>query len=636
MKTQPVVPANLAFERDGTPLAPDFGDVYHARAGALAQARHVFLAGNRLPQRWAGRGRFVVLETGFGLGNNFLATWAAWRDDPRRCERLCFVSIEKHPLTRDDLERVHSISPLAPLARQLIGAWPPLVPSLHTLEFDKGQVVLLLALGDVLQWLPEIVADVDAFYLDGFAPAKNPSMWERHVLRALGRIAADGATAATWSVAREVRDGLAGAGFQVERAQGFGDKREMTVARFAPAFAPRRPAARARIRREREALVIGAGLAGASTARALAGEGIDCLVLEGRPAAALGASGNPAGLFHGTLHADDGPHARFNRAAALEAARQLRPVVESGLVPGRVAGLIRLEAARDAAAIRLRLEALGLPAEYVQALEAREAAALSALPLQQPAWFYPGGGWLDPAALVRHWLAGSGIRLRAGARVAQLRRNGTSWQALDVNGRTLGQAPLVVLAAAHDTLRLLHEPPWPLSCVRGQITRIPRGAVPGPRIPVAGDGYALTLPDGSVLCGATSDPGDDDAALRDADHRHNLQRLHRITGAWPPEGTPLDGRVGWRSTATDRLPLLGAMPRAGAIGSRLDQPRFVPREAGLFVHAGLGSRGITWAPLAAQAMAAWIAGAPLPLEASLLDAIDPARFVSRAVRRSSS
>ena len=209
MKTAPVVAADLAFDAEGVPFSARFGDRYHPRQGAFAQAAHVFLAGNELPRRWQGRDRFVILETGFGLGNNFLAVWNAWRADPQRSRRLHFISIEKHPFAAADLRRAHARSPHPELARALVAAWPPLTPNLHRLTFDGGRVELLLALGDIDAWLPEIVATVDAFFLDGFAPDRNPAMWQPRVFKALARLAAAGATAATWSAANAVRAGLA-------------------------------------------------------------------------------------------------------------------------------------------------------------------------------------------------------------------------------------------------------------------------------------------------------------------------------------------------------------------------------------------------------------------------------------------
>jgi len=627
MKTEPVVPARIAFDGE-VPFAPEFGDVYHSRAGALEQAREVFLAGNRLPERWQRRERFVVLETGFGLGNNFLATWSAWRDDPQRCERLWFVSIEKHPLVRDDLARAHAGSPVPELAHELTAAWPPLTPNLHRLVFDGGRVTLLLALGDVATWLPEIVAEVDAFFLDGFAPAKNPAMWERRVFQAIGRLAAPGATAATWSVAREVCDGLAASGFVVERAPGFGGKRERTVAHFAPTFTPRRAPARARATQGSDVLVIGAGLAGAAAGAALADLGMDATVLDAHTEPAQAGSGNPAGLFHGTVHAQDGVHARFNRAAALEAARSLRPLIEHGWVPGQDDGVLRLEAAAHP---------LTLPADYVQRLDAAQASERCGWPIPSAAWFYPGGGWLDPSSLVRHWLQHRRARFRGGASVQSLQAVNDRWRALDAEGQVIAEASCLVLANAHDALRLLGNPAWPIESLRGQTTRLPPGALPPPRVPVAGDGYAIGLRDGSVMCGATSQRDDAQPQLRADDHRHNLERLARIAGPLPAlDPDSLDGRVGWRMSALDRLPLVGAVPVAQPAGIRLDQPRFVPRVPGLFVFTALGSRGVTWSPLCAQTLASWITGTPFAIEASLIDAIDPARFTSRQARTASS
>src|SRR5687768_1419282 len=177
MKTHPIRPAIICFSDPAAPQAPEFGDVYHSRAGALAQAAHVFLKGNELPARWRQRDRFVILETGFGLGNNFLATWNAWRQDANACGQLIFVSIEKHPPSRADLQCAHAASPLKPLANELVAAWPPLTHNLHPLDFENARLRLLLAFGDITHWLPELVAEVDAFYLDGFAPDRNPAMW---------------------------------------------------------------------------------------------------------------------------------------------------------------------------------------------------------------------------------------------------------------------------------------------------------------------------------------------------------------------------------------------------------------------------------------------------------------------------
>ena len=643
MKTVPIVPAQLEFNAQGLPYSAAYGDVYHPLAGAYAQAQHVFLAGNGLPQRWSGRDRFVVLECGFGLGNNFLAVWDAWRRDPERCAQLHFISIERHPLTRADLARAHEVSPVPDLARALINAWPPLTPNLHRLVFDEGRLQLLLALGDVADQLKEIVAQVDAFFLDGFAPAKNPQMWQARLFKSLARLAAPNATLATWSAARAVRDGLTTAGFEVCLAAGSGGKRDITLARFAPRFAPQRVPVRgaARAITERRVLIVGGGLAGCAAAWALAEQGWRSVVFDRHAAPAQEASGNPAGLFHGIVNPQDGAHARFNRAAALEAQRVVAKAIADHGVAGSAKGLLRLNmATADVAAMQAALDRLALPSDYVQALDAKAAGKRCGLQLQHPAWFYPGGGWVDPAGLARACLerAEQQTRFAGGVVVNALRRSGSDWQLLNAQGQVIDEAETIVLANAGDALRLLGQSDWPIEALRGQISMLPAHHLALPRIPISGAGYLLPELNGRAWFGATSQAGDLDPAVRCADHVDNLARLATLRGAaLDVAATELQGRTAWRWSSNDRLPVVGAVPEPGLANSasalRLDQPRFVPRQSGLFVFTALGSRGISWSTLGAQVLASSISGAPSPLEASLLDAIDPARFVTRAYRR---
>ncbi len=651
MPTAPIVPAEIDFDDPQGPRSPAFDDRYHGLLGAFGQARQVFLAGNDLPARWQGRDAFTVLETGFGLGNNFLATWAAWRADPRRPRRLRFVSIEKHPLRGDDLRRALADSPEPALAAALCDAWPPLTPDLHLLSFDDGAVELLLALGDATGQLRGLVLQADAFYLDGFSPARNPQMWSADLFKALGRLAAPGATAATWSAARAVRDGLRGAGFDWRSAPGSGGKYDITLATFAPRVAPRPPVARALAATPRRVAIVGGGLAGAACAQALARAGLPCVVFDRHPEPASAASGNVAGLFHGIFHPDDGVHARTHRAAALLASRTYARAIARG-VPGAVAGLLRLTPEHaDAAPLQAALDASGLPADWLQAWSAAQVQAAGGPACA--AWFHPGGGWISPAALVRDWLAADGIAWRGATAVARMELGAGGWRLFDAHGALLDEVCAVVLANAADATALWAravdaggeslavDASWiaPPTTNRGQVSVVAAGT-PGlraPALPIAGSGYALALPDGAVMCGATTAPGDLDPALRAADHAHNLRQLAAITGSTLDVDVidSVQGRVGWRANTGDRLPLVGAVPLRPEAGAALpDQPRHWPRVPGLFVAAALGSRGITWAPLVGRLVASWITGAPWPLPADLVDALDPARFATRKVRAS--
>ncbi len=587
-----------------------------------------------LPTLWQGRERFVVLQAGFGRGDGFLSAWADWQADARRCGRLHFIAVEAQPLSHEALRETLRGTAWPDLAARLAEAWPPLTRNLHRLAFDGGRVHLLLAPGPLDTWLPELLAQVDAFVLGGhpFRPG------DTRTLKALARLAAPAAVLSADSVDGELRHGLRTAGFEpVPCASG-------TVARYAPAFTPRRSPSRqaSAAGAGRHALILGAGLAGCASAWALSEQGWSSTLVDRQAAPALETSGNPAGLFHGIVNPQDGAHARFNRAAALEARRAVAQALREAGIAGEVDGLLRLETALpDAAAMRQLLERLGLPPDYVRAVDAAEASALCGLPLSLPAWFYPGGGWVQPAGLARAYLqrAGEATRFRGGLAVASIRREQERWQLLSAGGELIDESEVLVLANAGEASGLLPTPAWPQQSVRGQISLLPAdGRIALPRLPLAGAGYLLPEVGAQVIFGASAQPGDTDPAVREADHRHNLAQLARLTGS-PLEPAPamLSGRTGWRCVTDDRLPIIGAVPdipAAHASARPLDQPRRVPRLPGLFVMTALGSRGITWSALGAQALAATITGAPLPLEAGLLDAIDPARFFARSVRRS--
>jgi len=668
MNTTPIRAAAIVRDADGTPRSADYDDVYHPNAGALAQARHVFLDGDALAGRWRGRERFVVLETGFGLGNNFLATWAAWRGDAQRCRQLHVVAIEGAPPSRADLAGAARDPLLEPLAAELVEHWPPLTCNLHRIAFEDGRVELLLAFGDVAAWLPQLVARVDAFYLDGFAPARNPAMWDARLFKAMARLAAPDATVATWTAARAVRDGLRSAGFAVEKAPGAGGKRDITRARFAPRFTPRAaprqtvsmaatsqaPAtttARAGGRGEPlPVVIVGAGLAGCALAQALAERGRSSLLLERGAAIALEGSGNAAGIFHGVVHRGDGRHARFHRAAAFAARAAVREAIERAGTRGSVAGLLRLAGdGADQDDLQATIDALGLPADYVRAVDADAASRLAGVPITTAAWHFPHGGWVDPRGLAAAWLARAGRRseLRLGCSVASLARVDERWAVRDADGQAIAVADSVVLCNAGGALDLLGRPPWPIESQRGQVSAIAAGRLPAgsvPRLPIAGAGYVLPEIGGAVWFGASAQWNDGDRSVRGSDHRANLERLARLVGdVAVPALAELSGRTSLRWVSRDRLPVIGGVPAALAEGAgwgiaapppgRLDQPRLVARAPGLYVFSALGSRGIASSALGAQMLAAAIAGAPASVEADLLDAVDPARFLVRQFRR---
>ena len=592
----PIVPASLDFH-EGIPYSAAFGDVYHSASGGplggLRQARHVFLNGNQLPQRWAGRERFVVLETGFGLGLNFLATWQAWRRDPSRCERLHYVAIEKHPFTLQDLRTLHERYPdVKEEAALLHSVWPMLVPGGHRAELDEGHVVLTLFFADI-KVLRELRLQADALYLDGFAPAKNPEMWSPQTLRALSRLAAPGATAATWSVAASVRAALNETGFEVEKRPGFGSKKEMLVAR-------NRRNSSGKEAPSRNAVIVGAGLAGAALCERLCARGWGVTLIDRHPAPAEEASGNHAGAFHPIVTPDDSLFARLTRAGFLYSSSIWERL--PGLRWDRCGALQLARNEREAQSHSASLAALGLPVEYAQLATREEACAHAGVEVAAGGLWFPRAGWVQPRSLVEALLDSCGARLTRifGREVAS---------AADIAGA--GHA--VVLATANDSLHKV--PKARLRSVRGQLTYLPEETFDPPHAVVLRGGMVLPAVDGLSVVGASFDVDDHDPAPRPSSDEGNLERLEKILPAFVRRDSPLKNRVGFRTVAPDRLPL------AGKIGENL------------YCVLALGSRGLIWSSLAAELLASGMEGEPLPLEGALVDALDPGRFARRAAAR---
>lgn len=612
----------VAWGADGVPHSARFGDIYHSESGAVAQARHVFLGGCGLPEAWGGQPQWRILETGFGLGLSFLTSWQAWRQDARRPGLLHFVSIEAYPVGREDLLRAAASHPeLAPLAEALAAQWWGLLPGFHRLVFEDGRVLLTLCVGDVQAMLrAQHRFDADSIFLDGFSPELNPQMWSAETLKAVARFARRGTRLATWSVARSVRDALAPCGFRLHKAPGLPPKRDCLQGVFDPSWPLRRHAPDpAAVPAPGRCAVVGAGLAGAAVAASLARRGWHVLVLEAGPHPAAGASGLPAGVLAPHVSPDDALLSRLIRAGVRATWEQARTLLAegtdwrpSGVLERRGAGLARLPGDWSG----------GGPNEswHASPEQLREAA----LPADATGIWHARGGWVRPARLVETWLGQPGIRVRTGTRVARIEvspRGPGSWVLLDADGELLAEADRVVIAAGHHSAAL--APAMPLQPVRGQLAwgRMAEG-MHLPPMPINGDGHLIAhVPDpgGALwLSGATFDRDDDDeTGFRSEDTEANRQRLARLHPEAARQLAPLFERgelqawAGVRCASSDRRPLVGPLSP--------DAP------AGPWVCTAMGSRGLSFAVLCAELLAARWHGEPLALPASQARALDAQR-----------
>ncbi len=581
--------------RDGIPRSPRFDDIYRSLAGGMEQARTVFLAGCGLPQVWGGQRQWCVLETGFGLGLNFLATWNAWKADAQRPGLLHFVSVEAHPVDAQDLLRNAEAYPeLLPLVQALCAQWHGLEPGCHRLAFEGGALLLTLCVGDVKPMLRQLTCAVDSVFLDGFSPARNPDMWDAYTLKAVARCCHRGTRVATWTVARAVRDHLTQCGFALRMVPGLPPKRQRLEGSFDPAWQPKgesRAQDGAWTGAPGRCLVIGAGLAGASVAASLARRGWQVTVLDAGDAPAAGASGLPAGLVVPHVSSDDSVLSRMSRAGVRATWQQVHDLLREG---------------QDFAMTGVRERQLD---------EGREG---------QDLW-HARAGWIKPAQLIKAWLAQPGVTWQGQAPVQALRRVAEVWEVLDAEGRVLAQAPLVVVCAGFGSHALLRQA-LPLQALRGQLSWGWRRADGSdadafPSTPVNGQGnfipHVPTNRGQAWYLGSTFDRDDTDTTPRNADHLANLQRLKRLL---PRTAQSLADDFGSqrvhafsavRCTAPDRLPVVGPVDPQG-------QP-------GLWVSTAMGARGLTLASLCAELLAAQLHREPLPVDQRLAQTLGRSR-----------
>lgn len=547
----------VEWRPDGTPRSARFDDIYRPAAAALEQARQTFLHGCALPGAWAGQPQWRIFEAGFGLGLNFLAAWRAWKDDPLRPRMLHFVSVEAWPVAAEDIVRsAAGHAQLEPLARELAAQWFGLCAGAHRFSFEGGRVLLTLHVRDAREMLRHEPFTADSVFLDGFEPHRNPQMWDEQVLKAVARHCRRGARLATWTASGEVRRTLAAAGFDVHKVDGVPPKRHSTQAVFDPRWEPkgahRDPAPAS------DAVVIGAGLAGAAVAASLARRGWRVTVLDAAAAPASGASALPVGLLAPHVSADDGLLSRLSREGVRLTLHEARRLLREG-EQWRRTGVRRTGG-----------------------------------PGQEHA------GWIKPAALVHAWLAQPGVEWRGGARVSSL-------------GEL--RAKLVVVAAATASQALLADRVQ-LHAVRGQIAWGPQAGLPVPDMPVNGDGHFIpcvpTDAGPAWFCGSTYGRGDADGSIRDEDTAANLRRLQALLPGLAGQIDPAGVRAwaGVRCASRDRRPLVGEVG------------------PGVWLVTAMGSRGLTFAMLAAELLAARLHDEPLPLDAKLAAALDVARVLS--------
>ncbi len=609
----PIHPARPEWD-EGTPTSPEYGDHYCSPGQGVEESEVVFITANALADRFArldGDGIFVIGETGFGTGLNCLMAARAFRQHAPRSARLHLVSTELHPLVRRDLARALEQWPaLGDLADRLLEAYPPPTPGCHRLTLDTN-IELTLMLGDAHTLLRHFHMRVDAWFLDGFAPARNAAMWHPDLLATIAGLSRPGATIGTFTAAGHVRRALAEAGFEVERQPGFGHKRHRLVGRRPGTWQP------ARIRRG-HAVVAGAGLAGATTARALADRGWRVTVID----PAFGSSQEPpehlAAVLYATASAHLHPQNRFYQSAFLHARRWLQRLdFPDHPRQGGMEGVVQhLGDERIRNKTLAAIDSGAWPEPLLKRIDEHSVC-------------FEGAGYLKPAAWIDRLLDHPAIEPLPATLVSvaagPIVRLG--------DGASL-EGDAAVLCTAGSTQHLPGLSWLPLRVVRGQVTfcRATEASSQWTR-PHCHSGYLTPAIDGVHCVGATFDPARGEPLIDPADDHANLSELAAaLPGHWAELGgeeIEVIGRhAGLRCQSVDKLPLLGPLPDPTHNPHRVD--------AGIWLNIAHGSRGLTNTPLCADMIADRLSGQPAPVDTGIAEALHPERFVLRWRRRNAS
>ncbi|MBA5685311.1 FAD-dependent 5-carboxymethylaminomethyl-2-thiouridine(34) oxidoreductase MnmC [Photobacterium damselae subsp. damselae] len=707
--------AVLDWNELGTPVSNDFDDVYFSNANGLEETRYVFLQQNGLPDRWNdfSRRRFVVAETGFGTGLNFLALWQQFKafraENPNATvKELHFISFEKFPVTLDDLKKAHLSWPeLSDLAQQLHAHYPPAVADCHRIILEDGLITLDLWFGDIQDCMPQVWTGdkgiVDAWFLDGFAPSKNLAMWNLDVYKGMRNLARSGCTLATFTAAGFVRRELIEAGFEMKKAKGFGHKREMLTGTIGERSAPSntKPWYHISARAENDTAqalndiaIIGGGVASAATALSLVrrGQTVTLYCKDEKPA--QGASGNKQGAVYPLLNGNHNALSRFFAPAFVFARQFVEQAAQNSQFDHDWCGVVQLAFGEDTSLLdassqvtsdeskerqeegregkdassqvtsdgskehqgkradmrnkqRIKLDKMlagGFPNELICALDHQQTREVTGVETGFDGVNYPLGGWLCPKELTRALIeqaqATGLLTLHTQSEVCKLQQESDQrWQLQFSDGQSKQHA-CVVIANGHRFTDFEQTAKIPAYSVRGQVSHIPTNEQLGKlKTVLCYDGYLTPEnPHSHTHCiGASYDRNSVDLTFSEQNQHDNRQRLidclPQAEWAKSVDVSDNQARVGVRCATRDHLPFMGNVCRYDELLTQYENLKEmqasadkVPVYNNLFALIGLGSRGLSSAPLVGEMMASQICGDPLPMPLSVLEALHPGRM----------
>ncbi|BFT29863.1 bifunctional tRNA (5-methylaminomethyl-2-thiouridine)(34)-methyltransferase MnmD/FAD-dependent 5-carboxymethylaminomethyl-2-thiouridine(34) oxidoreductase MnmC [Alteromonas sp. D210916BOD_24] len=673
--------ARVHFNDNGTPVADHFDDVYFSNDSGIDETQHVFIMGNKLAERWQTciQHSFVIAETGFGTGLNFLVAMRAFNEfrlaNPSHpLKQLYFISTEKFPLPQEDLRRALSAFPALQVEAQMLTKdYPMGLEGCHRIAFPACSTTLDLWIGDIHELLPQWHTPkeglVDAWFLDGFAPSKNPDMWTDALFSQMARLSKSGTTFGTFTAAGIVKRGLADVGFIVEKTKGFGRKRDMLIG----TFETQNPTTNHRLRRppgpyyrynnvplsaNHHVVVVGSGLGAAVTCLSLAKRGIPTTLCFDKETLATGASGNPQGGFYPQLHSEASIPSRLQAHSFLYARQTFATLVARyPSVPHDFCGVIQLGFNENTQQRQKKLVQSDVwPEQLVKAIDAETASRIANVELPNSGLFIELGGWIAPGPLVNAMIEeaqriGDLTLLAQHHYVAHRIKEEDDAAPIEVSFTTSDKEVAIhgdhlVLCLGAEAVKHSAFDSLPLRPVRGQVEAIPtQSPLSDLNTVLCHKGYLTPALNGRHALGSTYVKNDMLTQVRDAEsevnlstHRQALQNttlmnnlVHDNTARaairlGSPDHQPLVGQLYDFSTLKPTFSELG-------LGKPLESVATLPKCAVSTVTC-LGSRGLTTAPLMAEILISSLCDEPLPLNNDLLNALNTSRFMVREAIRS--
>lgn len=648
--------------RDGQPFSEMFDDIYYSsnegeNISGESEFNHVFFKNNGLPERWQTSNDFVIAELGFGSGLNCLLTIREWLKhlaETKKTKCLHYIAVEKYPLSPETIVTLISRYPeLKLLCDELVENYPPAVEASHSRRLFDGKVVIHYKFMDVFEALKDEQFHVDAWYLDGFTPARNADMWSQALFLKLAQNSNQGARCSTYTAAGFVKRNLMAAGFDVTKVPGYGKKREMLVAVYKgaekiPLNYKDKPWFRLPVipvAKRKNATVIGAGIAGLSVAYALIRRGWHVTVIDRHEDVAKETSSNPVALVYPRLSINNKVDTDFYIAAYYHALYELNKLQSKSSQPFWFdTGLSQLIDKAKITEIVNRFQFN----EDVLSISERSINKNDVNHKEKVVVDIKKAGVVIPGILCETIKAECGDKLIIKqAKVEHIKPVDGGWQCL-ADSQLIDESEILIVANGVSLNALGGLISFPVEKIRGQVVSLRANTLSQAMVSsINAEVYLTPSINNLHYLGATYTRGNDGAAIDTDDTAWLLKKLADNVTSEVVDNVfrqldHVDAWVGFRAMSKDRVPIVGAVPDADFFNAEYEDichgnvvKSYLPAQymTGLYVTSAHGSRGFTTSFLSAEIIASQIQGEPAPVAKSIVDYLSPSRFIVNECKR---